>query len=363
MPEEGILIRDGNIRLKLADNAISVSEGVLEGQTGHVLLQGSASWRNPAGGLTLNFEKFAAFTRSDRRLWLSGTTRLGYADGRVTLDGDLRADKARIEMPEASRPQLSDDVVVVGQAPRSDSIARRTPLDLNLTFDLGEDFLFKGAGLDASLGGRIRVFTLNEILRGEGSIRVTKGRYSAYGQMLDIERGVLTFGGPLNNPSLDILAVRKTGDVTAGVKVSGTVERPLAKLYSDPAMPDTEKLSWLVFGHGLEKGDSAKFGMLQVMAGALLSKTESASLQGQLADALAIDSFGVRGGDNPEDISTTVVSVGKRINAKLTMNYEQSLDGLEQVVKAIYRISSKFRIEVSTGSSTGVDVFYALEYD
>jgi translocation and assembly module TamB len=363
MPEEGITIRDGTIKLKLDDNTVSVSEGTLDGQTGRVLLTGAASWRNPAGGLTLNFEKFAAFTRSDRRLWLSGTTRLGYADGRVTLDGNLRADKARLEMPETSRPQLSDDVVVIGQPPRTESITRRTPLDLNLTFDLGEDFLFKGAGLDVRLGGKIRVFTLNEVLRGEGSIQVKTGRYSIYGQKLDIERGVLTFGGPLNNPSLDILAVRKTGDVTAGVKVSGTVERPLAKLYSDPGMPDTETLSWLVFGHGLDKGDSAKFGMLQVMAGALLSQSESASLQGKLAEALAIDSFDVRGGDNAENISSTVVSVGKRINSRLTMNYEQSLDGLEQVVKAIYQFSPKIRVEATTGSSNGVDVFYTLEYD
>ncbi|MBU2642016.1 MAG: translocation/assembly module TamB domain-containing protein [Gammaproteobacteria bacterium] len=363
MPEEGILVRDGTLKLTLDDNTINVSEGILHGQSGRILVTGAASWRNPAGGLTLKFENFAAFTRSDRLLWMSGITRLGYADGRVTLDGDLRADKARLERPEASRPQLSDDVVVVGQPPRSETITRRTPLDLNLRFDLGDDFLFKGAGLDVRLGGKLRVFTRNEILRGEGSIRVIKGRYAVYGQSLDITRGILSFTGPLNNPNLDILAVRKTGDVIAGVRVSGTVERPLAKLYSEPAMPDTETLSWLVFGHGLDKGDSAQFGMLQFMASALLSQAESVSLQTRLADALSIDSFEIREGDNPEDLSTTVVSVGKRINSRLMMSYGQSLDGLEQIVKAIYLLSPRFRVEATTGTATGVDVFYTLEYD
>ncbi len=363
MPDEGILVRDGTVKLTLDDNTVKVSEGVLLGQSGRILLTGEASWRNPAGGLTLKFEQFAMFTRSDRMLWLSGNTRLGYADGRVTLDGDLRADKARLERPEASRPQLSDDVVVVGQPPRSESVTRRTPLDLNLRFDLGDDFLFKGAGLDARLGGNIRVFTRNELLRGEGSIRVVKGRYSVYGQTLDITRGILSFTGPLNNPNLDILAVRKTGDVIAGVKVSGTVERPRAKLYSEPGMPDTETLSWMVFGHGLDSGDSAQFGMLQLMAGALLSQAESVSLQSRLAEALSIDSFEIREGSNPEDLATTVVSVGKRINSRLMMSYGQSLDGLEQVVKAIYQLSSKIRVEATTGTATGVDVFYTIEYD
>lgn len=368
MPEEGIGIRDGAIKLKLDNNTVTVSEGVLEGQSGRIHLQGSAAWRNPAGGLTLNFENFAALTRSDRSLWLSGVTRLGYANGRVQLEGDLRADKARIEMPAAGRPRLSDDVVVLGREPRTVAGQRRVHLDLNLRFDLGEDFLFKGAGLDARLGGNIRILTRNDALQGEGRIQVMKGRYSTYGQTLDITRGILSFAGPLDNPSLDILAVRKTadivkGDIVAGVKVTGTVERPLVSLYSDPAMPDTEKLSWLMFGHGLDTNDGAKFEMMQVMASALLSQAESASLQGKLADALAIDSFEVRGGEDTEDLSKTVVSVGKRINSKLTMNYEQSLDGLEQIVKAIYQLSSKLRVEAAAGSQSSLDLFYTLEFD
>ena len=64
--------------------------------------------------------------------------------------------------------------------------------------------LFTPNVIDARLGGNIRVFTFNDALRGEGSINVEKGRYSAYGQKLDIERGVLTFTGPISNPRIDI---------------------------------------------------------------------------------------------------------------------------------------------------------------
>jgi translocation and assembly module TamB len=363
MPEEGLAIRDGTIRLKLDDNLISVSEGLLEGQSGRIRLAGTASWRNPTGGLTLNFEEFAALTRSDRRLWLSGTTRLGYAAGRVSLDGDLRADRARLEMPEAARPRLSDDVVVVGREARTVPATRRTPLDLNLHFDLGDDFLFKGAGLDARLGGRLRVFTRNEVLRGEGAIKVEKGRYSAFGQTLDISRGVLTFTGPINNPGIEILAVRETGAVTAGVRVVGTVERPRASLWSDPAMPDTEILSWLLFGHGLDSSDSARIQTMQIMAAALLSQADSVGLQAQLTDALPIDSISLRSGDNAEDLSNTIVSVGRRINSKLMMSYEQSLDGLDQFVKAVYQFSARIRVEATAGSQSSLDVFYTREFD
>jgi len=269
---------------------------------------------------------------------------------------------------------------VVGQPPREKPVSQRFPLALDLKFNLGDDFLFKGGGLDARLGGELRVFTVKEtlrqdrpqgerlaaypsqVMRGEGTIRVETGRFAAYGQALDIERGQLRFAGPIDNPGLDVLAVRKTGKVKAGVQVGGTVQRPLVKLYSDPAMPDSEKLSWLVLGHGTEQGGQQEFALLQLAAGALLGKAESASTQAQLADAMLIDSFGVRAGED-EDLATTVVSVGKRISSRVTLSYEQSLDGLNQMVKVLYQLSPHVRLEAGAGMESSFDVFYTREYD
>lgn len=362
VPDEGIAITDGTLRLVLEGDRVRVQEGELKGQSGRVVVSGEAQLRNPQAGLTLNFEKFAATNRSDRRVIVSGVSRLALSQQQLRLEGELRADRARLEMPEASRPELSSDVVVVGQPPREETAARRIPLQLDLKLDLGDDFLFKGGGLDARLGGQLRVYTLNDALRGEGRIRVVEGRYSAYAQTLDIERGELSFIGPIDNAGLDVLAVRKTPTVKVGVQVRGTVQRPVVTLYSDPALPDTEKLAWLVLGHGLEGGSQQEFALLQIAAGALLSQAESVNVQSQLAEALRIDTFGVRSGEG-EDLATTVVSVGKRVSSRTTLSYEQSLDGLNQVVKVLYQLSKRVRLEAQTGQQSSFDVFYTREYD
>jgi translocation and assembly module TamB len=206
------------------------------------------------------------------------------------------------------------------------------------------------------------VFTVNETLRGEGRIQVVEGRYAAYGQSLAIERGVLSFIGPIDNPGIDVLAVRKTPTVTAGVQVRGTVQRPQVTLYSDPALPDTEKLSWLVLGHGLDQGGQQEFALLQIAAGALMSQTESVNFQAQLADALRIDTFELRAGEG-EDLTSTVVSVGKRLSSRAILSYEQSLDGLSQVVKVLYQLSPHVRLEAQAGQQSSFDVFYTRDYD
>jgi len=362
MPEEGVAITDGTLKLILEDDRVRVQEGVLKGQSGRILVSGEARLRDPQAGLALTFEKFAVTNRSDRRIVISGVSQLNLDLKRLQLTGEFTADRARLETPEASRPRLSEDVVVVGQPPREKSAARRIPLLLDLKLNLGDDFLFKGGGLDARLGGQLRVFTANGVLRGEGRIQVVKGRYAAYGQSLDIERGVLSFIGPIDNPGIDVLAVRKTPTVKAGVQVRGTVQRPLVTLYSDPALTDTEKLSWLVLGHGLETGGQQEFALLQIAAGALLGQAESVGMQAQLAEALHIESFGVHAGEG-EDLSSAVVSVGKRLSSRTMLSYEQSLDGLSQVVKVLYQLSPHVRLEAQAGQQSSFDVFYTREYD
>ncbi len=379
MPEEGIAITDGTLGLVLSDDRVKVRQGELKGSSGRIVVSGEAQLKNPQAGLTLNFEQFAATNRSDRRVIVSGATQLNLDPRRLQLNGKLVVDRARLEMPEASRPELSSDVVIVGHPPREKPVAQRLPLALDLTVGLGNDFLFKGAGLDARLGGQLRVFTVNQalrqdrpqgeglaaypvrVLRGEGTIKVEKGRYAAYAQTLDIERGVLRFAGPIDNPGLDVLAVRKTTSVTAGVQVGGTVQNPVVKLFSDPAMPDTEKLSWLVLGHGLEGSGQQEFVLLQVAASALLSQAESVNFQTKMADTLGIDSFDVRtGGD---ELSSAVVSVGKRLSSRATLSYEQSIDGLSQVVKVLYQLTPSIRLEAQAGQQSSFDVFYSREYD
>lgn len=362
MPEEGIAVVDGVLELALSGDRVRVTRGELIGASGRIVVGGEAELRNPRAGLTLTFEQFSATQRSDRRVTVSGVAKLALAERRLKLSGDLVVDRARLEMPASNRPELSDDVIVIGRPPREAGVAQRYPLALDLTVALGNDFLFKGAGLDARLGGKLRVLTVDRALRGEGVIQVEKGRYAAYAQTLDIERGVLRFNGPLDNPGLDVLAVRKTPTVKAGVQVRGTVQRPVVTLYSDPAMPDTEKLSWLVLGHGLDSAGQQEFVLMQVAASALLNQAESVNFQARLAETLHIDSFDVRAGDS-EDLGTAIVSVGKRLSSRATLSYEQSLDGLNQVVKVLYQLTPHVRLEARAGEQSSFDAFYTLEFD
>src|SRR5690606_31125437 len=123
----------------------------------------------------------------------------------------------------------------------------------------------------------------------------------------------LTFNGQIDNPGLDLLALRQNLAVRAGVEIRGTALSPVVKLVSVPEVSDSDKLAWLVFGHGMDRVGQDQFAMLSLAAGALLSQGQSVPLQTRFARAAGLDSFNV-GGTDAESAS---VSLGKRLAPSL----------------------------------------------
>ena len=82
---------------------------------------------------------------------------------------------------------------------------------------LGHDVKLAGMGLDGSIRGQLRIDQRpGRVATGTGTLNVG-GTYKAYGQNLQIESGRLLFAGTaLDNPGLDIRAVRKILGASGG---------------------------------------------------------------------------------------------------------------------------------------------------
>jgi translocation and assembly module TamB len=189
---------------------------------------------------------------------------------------------------------------------------------------------------------------------------VAKGNYSAYGQRLAIERGILNFAGPIDNPGLNIVALRKNMPVEAGVAISGTAQLPQVRLTSVPSVPDSEKLSWLVLGHGLENTSGGEFSLLQTAAGALLAQGESVSLETRIAHAAGLDEFALSGKGGVE---STVLTLGKRLSTRAYLSFEQGLTGASNLAKINYTLTQRLSVRAQTGTESAMDLFYTFSFD
>src|SRR5690606_4443904 len=115
--------------------------------------------------------------------------------------------------------------------------------------------------------------------------------FSIYGQTLVVDHGAVTFQGPLDDPLLDIVAIRKGLQVEAGVQISGTARDPIITLVSYPDVPDVEKISWLLLGRG-PAASGADVGMLVSAAASFLRGDDSTPLH----EEFGLDELGIRSG-------------------------------------------------------------------
>lgn len=363
-PLYGVALREGELHATLAGSVLRLERFSARGDRGRFVAEGEVPLGDgdPEARLTWRAESLSLFSRPDRRLQVDGQGTLNLERGRLALRGALRADSAYFEFDRSTAAQLDDDIVVRGRprARRAETF-RSALLDLDLDLDFGDDFRILGAGLETKLRGRMNVRTAPDgTLVAKGTVTSERGTYYAFGQKLAIDRGRLIFDGPIDNPSLDVLALRKGLQVEAGVELTGTVRLPRLRLVSEPPVSDTEKLSWLTLGSGPEAMTGANIALVQAAAAAVLQGGSQLPLGRRVAQAVGLDDISFRGSGTA---GSQVLAIGKRLSDRLYVEYEQGIVATNFIVRLSYALSRFVSASAETGRATGVGVYYKRSYE
>ena len=367
-PDEGVKLDSGILQANLQNDLITLEKLQFNGGEGTLHATGNISVAQQKLEANLNWimDRFTALSRTDRLLVLDGSMLTTLHDSKLDISGDIKVRNGLIELPKADLPVLGDDVIVIGR----EIPEQASSLDINigqLRFDFGanpkgivnldKQFVIRGRGIDAYLTGAISLNGKTNALNAQGSVEA-HGTYLAYGQVLDIERGIVNFSGPIDNPGLNIRAMRNNQTVKAGVEVTGNVQAPTVKLVSTPEVSDSNKLAWLVLGHDADQTGKNEFAMLSLAAGAMFSQDQSVPLQTRFARAAGLDALNVNG----SDVKSSSVNLGKRLSSNLYLSYEKSLTGLLNVARLTYEITKRWSIRTQAGSESAVDVLYTFSF-
>jgi len=360
----GVFFREGVLRASFGDDALELKQLRLKGGQGELTASGRFSARKgePALDLKWGASQLAVVQHPELRLTVSGAGKLAYRDAVFSLDGELTADQGRVELRNRTRPALGDDVVISGQQTQSQVSAETKRANLNLKLDLGKDFTITGRGLDARMEGAILLTgSADKPLSADGEIRVDSGTFEAYGRRLQIEKGALYFAGPVNNPGLNIRAMRKNQPVEAGVEVTGTARDPLVRLVSDPEVPDPDKLAWLVLGRQAESSNTQDSQALQRSAVALAANLGTAPLQQQLARSVGLDEISLIPGSSGSEGG--VVAVGKQISDRIYVTQEFGVSTASNTLRVTYQLARRWSVRTESGDTDAIDLFFTISFD
>ena len=389
LPAAGIHLKDVQLSAHLERNLIRIDSFRALSGSGHIegtALLTLAGWQVKSYQGTIRGENFQTFYFPEYVIVCTPNLSFEGTPQKLKVRGELRLPELHLYgSPSSTVIAPSSDVIMEGIIVPT---AKSSPLalDVQIRVLLGERVFIKVAGIEAQLGGAVDL-SLSSLDRitSSGEINVVKGRYRTYGVDLAIVRGRLFFtGGPVNRPTLDFLALRTIGNVRAGVTVAGTLQKPVTKLYSEPAMPDVDVLAYIVLGHPFgTSGEQAS--LVSQAAGALLTSSQASVLQDQIRNHLGLSTLEIQGGVGgsaspmgykplqvtapgaiPAAVQTgiteTVLTVGKFLTPQLYISYGRSLFTGSNLFLLRYDIFKKWQIETQTGSESGADLFYKLEF-
>lgn len=292
---------------------------------------------------------------------------LASSDGRIDLGGLIHVKEGFLrvaKLPENST-NISKDVVFIDERGALESEGG-VDAHINLAVQLSDLVQLDGLGAQVRMAGAVGIQQTppNDPI-GRGSLTITEGTYTGYGQKLKITKGQILFNGPLDNPVLAIKAVREAnnvdgGSVVAGINISGTPQQPESTLFSVPAMPEQDILYYIVTGRSRQAQRSAdQFAMNQALLSVGLYGSEDFTRE--LASKVGIDDFEISTSTDNDDNNS--VNVGGYLSPKLFVQYGVGINTPVNTLTLRYRLTQSIFLEALSGAESALDVLYSFEVE
>ena len=307
---------------------------------------------------------------------VNGTIRLeGPLAGGATIGGQLALGRTEVQVPSSSVGALGAlptvthmgasgavrttlDRAGLGTAPSVSSAGGGAAFPLDLVIDAPSRIFIRGRGLDAELGGSLRVGGTTSAIIPSGQFQLIRGRLDILQQRFDLTEGSATLQGDF----VPFLRLQATTESTSGILVTvileGPADAPEVRFVSSPELPEDEVLAQLLFGRNLSEISPLQAVQL-ASAVAELAGRGNGGVIGQFRDSVGLDDLdvttdetgnaAVRAGAYLDDNLYTSVTVDSEGDTKIDLN----LDITNSITA---------RGSVTSDGETSIGIFFERDY-
>ncbi|HEY6924963.1 MAG TPA: translocation/assembly module TamB domain-containing protein, partial [Steroidobacteraceae bacterium] len=266
----------------------------------------------------------------------------GNARERMDVNGRVHLNRADISIPGGLPPSVAVLDVEHDGAPPPAPAPTPLVINLQLAIDAPNRILIKGRGLDAEMGGDLRIRGTAAAPIVEGGFELQRGFFTLANSKLNFTNGTVTFSGTglqkKLDPSLDFTAQTKAAEITAVVHITGLADSPQIELTSTPEMPQDEILARLLFGEPASQLTAFQLVETGVALASLQGGGNGPSLNPltRIQKALGLDRLSVGGGGSSASGSGqgsggASVEAGRYVSSRVYVGVKEKTTGESQV--------------------------------
>lgn len=374
-PEANISLRGINVSASIDGQTITIqSANATLGAGGTITAGGTVSL---AAGLPANISialNQARYNDGDLiAATVSGNLAVtGPLAADATLSGTINVDRAEISVPENLGGGASGiDVIhrnpppgvaaTLERARANDGTpmptSRPSVIQLDVTVNAPNQIFVRGRGLDAELGGSVRVLGPVTNVQPVGAFELIRGRLGILGQRIEFEEGTITLVGDLD-PVLNFVASSESDGTTVFITVSGRVSDLDISFSSSPQLPEDEVLARLIFNRSLSELSAFQIAQLAAAAAELAGGGNS-SLLGSLRSATGLDDLDIV----TDSEGNAAVRAGRYIQDNIYLGVEAGAGGTARgTINLDITDELKARGAVGSDGDSSLGVFFERDY-
>ncbi|MEO0635256.1 MAG: translocation/assembly module TamB domain-containing protein [Pseudomonadota bacterium] len=284
---------------------------------------------------------------------------INIAEANVTIPGSLggAGELLPVVHVNPSQPTLRTLARIEKVTPDGGGNSTGAGPRLDIQINAPNRIFLRGRGIDAELGGSVRIRGPLLNLSPVGSFDLIRGRLSILSKRIVLDEGSVRLTGTLD-PQINLLALVQEGEVTAFIRLFGLASNLELNLSSSPELPEDEILAQILFGEGIGSLSPLQIASLATAAASLTNGSSGPGLADQIRQGLGVDDLDVvQDGDG-----NTAVRAGKYIQDNVYLETQAGAGGGEASINLDITRNLKAKGSVASDGNSKLGIFYERDY-
>lgn len=231
------------------------------------------------------------------------------------------------------------------------------PIRLDLLLEAPNRIFVRGRGLDAELGGALRLGgTVRDVIPS-GEFGLIRGRLDLLGNRFTLSEGFASLQGQFI-PYIRLAATTMSDGISTTVSVEGLATEPAIRFTSAPELPDEEIVSRLIFGRDLTSLSPFQAAQL-ASAVATLTGRGGPGVVERLRDGFGLDDLDI----TTDDSGTSALRAGRYVAENVYTDISVDSQGRSEIsINLDVTPSLTVRGRVDTQGRTGLGLYFERDY-